>query len=289
MNVRTVVRILIEITAFFVLSLGLTVTSGIYDVLNFSKHAPSPNSPSDLDLSYVPVSFTAQDGTLLGGWLIPAKGGQAKAAVVVLHGFFADKGALLPHISFLADRFDVLTVDFRRFGDSAKTLSTVGDRERLDAVAAVDFMKERGYRHIGLYGFGLGGSVALSQAENPLVSAIVSEAAYSDLRFFLSVPFAPFGVLQKPLQWIAVQSLRVAGIDLYGASPIATLPGTKKPVLVIHARGDMVVPFANAQAISSALNGDPNAEFWFPDSGIHGEGTQEFAERLLDFFSARLR
>ncbi len=278
-----------EIALFLLLSAALTIGSGIYNISFPPKSPPSPITPTDFDLNYLPVSFTAQDGVLLAGWFIPAKGGQADSAVVVLHDMLADKGELLPHVAFLADKFDMLVMDFRRQGESSRVMSTAGDRERRDAAAALNFIKKRGYRHIGLYGFGLGGSVALSQAENPLVSAIVSEAAYADLRSFLLEPFRPFGGLQKTMQWIAVQSLRVIGVDLAAASPTETLPGTKKRVLLVHAKGDTVVPFSNAQAISAALAGDENAEFWFPESAVHGEGTQEFARRLLDFYSAYLK
>ena len=70
--------------------------------------------------------------------------------MIVLHGYPYDKGNALGVTPFLHDEFDLVLFDFRYFGASEGTSTTVGHRERLDVLAAVDHLRSKGVRSIGV-------------------------------------------------------------------------------------------------------------------------------------------
>src|SRR2546426_4680532 len=74
-----------------------------------------PLRPEDFRLTVEDVTITADDGVKLAAWLLPRAGAPA---VVLLHGYPAEKADLLPIAAALAPRFTVLLVDQRYFGDS---------------------------------------------------------------------------------------------------------------------------------------------------------------------------
>jgi len=82
-------------------------------------------SPADFGLRYEEVSFPTTDGLELKGWYIPNRGDQAKT-VILLHGYPADKGDILPVLSFLSAHYNLLLFDFRYLGQSQGRISTIG-------------------------------------------------------------------------------------------------------------------------------------------------------------------
>ena len=123
--------------------------------------APVFDSPENHGLSYEDVTFKAEDGVTLSGWLI--KGGTDKV-IVQSHfrvqcsrcGFTLEgKGAMermlwnadihfLNQAKYLVEAgYSVLMYDFRNHGDSGQGTSEWikwGQDERKDVVAAVDFV-----------------------------------------------------------------------------------------------------------------------------------------------------
>src|SRR5438046_2249802 len=93
------------------------------------------------------------DGLKLAAWLVPRPGAPA---VILLHGYPADKADMLPIAARLAPRFTVLLLDQRYFGRSEGRLTTLGFRERRDLGRAVDFLATRGVGAVGVFGFSLG-------------------------------------------------------------------------------------------------------------------------------------
>ncbi|MBI2651860.1 alpha/beta fold hydrolase, partial [Candidatus Woesearchaeota archaeon] len=125
--------------------------------------------PSDLGLKYEEVSFKSADGIKLNGWLIPNN--KTKATIIVMHGYPADKANLLGIAEFLVKDFNVFLFDFRSFGKSEGKYTTVGYLEKNDLLGAINYLeKEKNITKIGLYGFSLGGAVAL-MANNENVKA----------------------------------------------------------------------------------------------------------------------
>ena len=156
--------------------------------------------PSDLGLKYEEVTFKSADGIKLSGWLIPNN--KTKTTIIIMHGYPADKANLLGAAEFLAKDFNVFLFDFRSFGKSEGKYTTVGLLEKNDLIGAIEYLeKEKNINKIGLYGFSLGGAVAL-MASHKNVKAIVTDSAYAKLSHMVEYMYRIFFVFKYPLVYL---------------------------------------------------------------------------------------
>lgn len=270
--------------------LTFTVLLGLYQTVRPEK-VLSTVTPKDVGLPFEDVVLTTADGLRLAAWYVPAETPNT-AAVVVLHGYPADKGDLLSRAAFLAKSYDLLFVDFRYFGKSEGSYTTLGPKEVEDVLAAVRYLAdEKKKERIGIYGFSMGATVALaSLTETNRVDAVVSEAAWGDHRLMAEQPYRYLGPLKSACAALTMHAARLAfGIDVDAASPVRTIRKTRVPIMLIHSRGDQVVPFLHAERLADALKGDPSLETWFTDDEGHGEPSIEFPARVQAFFDKHLK
>jgi pimeloyl-ACP methyl ester carboxylesterase len=74
-------------------------------------------TPRDLKMGYENASFRTADGLTLRGWYIPTAR-RTEKTLILLHGYPADKGDILPALAFLHEDFNLLLFDFRYLGKS---------------------------------------------------------------------------------------------------------------------------------------------------------------------------
>ncbi|MBI3965201.1 MAG: alpha/beta hydrolase [Chloroflexi bacterium] len=312
--------------------LVLTVFAGLLLLVSFfgywsATHPPryrSAVTPASFGWPYEPVEIATADGLRLRGWLVKGEAGNSPAtrAIVMLHGYPFDKGNILPLGGYLRSEFDLLLFDFRSFGESEGSATTVGYREVGDLAAAVKLLRERGYQRIGVWGFSLGGAVALlSQAADGRddggtagqpdsgamgrqgevvwngrglqIDAIVADSAYADLArlaeaYYGRVPGLSWLLAKLTELWASA----LLGVHPRDVSPAVASRGTRTPVLLIHSRADDQIPFENALEIQRALAENSNARFWFVDGARHGEAWSryrvEYEQRVQSFFREHL-
>ena len=239
--------------------------------------------PADYRLTVENVTILAEDGTRLAGWFVPRPGAPA---VVLLHGYPAEKADLLPIATALAPEFATLLVDQRYFGDSEGRATTLGFRERGDLKRMLDFLESRGATAVGVFGFSLGGAVALlTAAEDARVRAVVAYAPFADLRalgheLYGWMWLARYPFVEAMLLWSRV----LFGADITRPSPAQAAARLTVPVLLVHSRSDEQIPFRHAERLQAALAGNRQAEFEFMERGRHGELPHGFEARLAQFF-----
>jgi dipeptidyl aminopeptidase/acylaminoacyl peptidase len=244
-------------------------------------------SPEDYRLKVEAVRIRADDGVQLAGWFVPRPGAPA---VVLLHGYPAEKADLLPLASALAPQFATLLVDHRYFGDSEGWATTLGYRERHDLKRVVDFLESRGATAVGVFGFSLGGAVGLlTAAEDPRIRAIAAYAPFADLRALGHELYGWMWLGRYPFVEAMLLWSRVAfGGDITRPTPAAAAARLTVPVLLVHSRTDEQIPFRHAEQLRAALAANTRAEFEFMDRGRHGELPAGFEARLVRFFHRAL-
>jgi uncharacterized protein len=243
--------------------------------------------PSDVDLRVEAVSIQTADGLRLAGWLAPRPGAPA---VILLHGYPAEKSDLLPLAAALHARFTVLLVDFRYFGESEGQVTTLGFRERDDVRRAVDLLHARGFTPVGVFGFSMGGAVGLlAAAEEPRIKAVVAYAAFADLRTLGKELYAYLWVLRGPfVALLRLWARLFLGADITRPAPADAAARLGIPVFLIHSRQDDQIPFAHAERLQRALVANGAAQFAFVDRARHGELGRELERRVADFFGEHL-
>jgi dipeptidyl aminopeptidase/acylaminoacyl peptidase len=245
-------------------------------------------TPRDLRMAYENVSFRTADGLTLRGWHIPAKKTSDKT-VVLLHGYPADKGNILPPLAFLHDDFNLLLFDFRYLGESEGGYSTAGAKEVEDLLAAIQFLKSREITEVGVWGFSMGGAVALMATEKaPEIKAVVSESAYANLADMALQLFA-VPLINYPIAYlVGFWANLFLGIDLRDVSPAERIRNSTLPILITHSSIDAVIPFSQAEALKQALVNNPRAEFWFNEEFAHGQLGTDYQSRVKNFFNKHL-
>lgn len=246
-----------------------------------------PLVPRDVGLAPEDVTITAEDGTRLAGWLLARPGAPA---LILLHGYPAEKADLLPLAAALHPRFTVLLVDLRSFGASGGRVTTLGHRERRDLRRVLDFLEERGHGPVGVFGFSLGGAVAiLAAAEDPRIRAVAAWSPFADLRVLGREAYAHFWVLRHPLVELMRLWARIfLGADITRPSPAEAAQRLAIPVLLLHSRQDEQIPVDHAERLREALSGNPMAEVVVLDRGRHGELDEPLERRLGEFFRRAL-
>ena len=273
----------VAIVVFFLL---LTSLWGFYSSIR-PPRIVSNITPKDFGLSYEDVTFTTADGIKLSGWFISS--GRSAPTVILLHGYPADKGNILPSLAFLNKRYGLLLFDFRYLGRSEGKYSTVGANEVQDLLAAIEFLKSKGIQEIGVWGFSLGGAVALMTAPKaPEIKAIVAESSYASLDF-MALELYRIPILKYPLAYLTGLWTKIfLGIDLKKVSPAESAKMLTIPILVVHSKNDTVIPFKNALLIQGSLKNNPKAEFWFEENLFHGELGSDYEKRIEEFFDRNL-
>jgi pimeloyl-ACP methyl ester carboxylesterase len=251
-----------------------------------------PGTPADYRMVGEEITIVADDGVRLAAWLIepPTRRPTGEGALVILlHGYPANKSDLLPLAGALHARFAVLLVDLRAFGDSGGRATTLGLRERGDLRRVVDAAADRGYTRIGVFGYSLGGAVALmAAADDRRIRAVAAWAPFADLRLLARDIYGMFWLLKYPFVELMILWGRLAfGADLTRPSPEEASARLAIPVQLWASRGDEQIPFVHAERLRHALARNPRAEFQF-GAGAHNDRVDGFERRLAEFFARAL-
>jgi dipeptidyl aminopeptidase/acylaminoacyl peptidase len=279
----TMFRIVLIVFSFLV----VTSLWGFYSAIRPPKII-SALTPRDLKMGYEEVSFRTADGLTLRGWYIPSAQATEKT-LVLLHGYPADKGNILPALAFLHEDSNLFLFDFRYLGESEGSYSTVGAKEVEDLLAAIRFLQSRGIKEVGVWGFSMGGAVALMAIEKaPEIRAVISESSYASLaRMALELFRIP--LLNYPIAYlVGFWAKLFLGIDLREVSPVEKVRNTTVPILLIHSSADAVIPFSHAQSLKEALAKNSNAEFWFNEGFAHGQLGSDHRTKVKNFFYKHL-
>ena len=253
---------------------------------------PIEFTPESFGLKYENVTFEAEDGLKLKGWLIPGNKSEnkSKGTIIMMHGYPTNKANVLPLSLFLLEEYNVFLFDFRSFGESEGSYTTAGYKEVLDLDAAVDYLKSRkDSKHIGAFGFSLGASVAI-MGNNKEIKAIVADSPYSNLNNMIDSMYGNFYFLKYPFIYMTkLYGKLFFGVDTKEVSPENTIRAIDAPILIIHGKKDSQIPVNESLILHNA---NKKTELWILDNADHGEtyalNKEEYEKRVLEFFGRNL-
>ncbi len=259
----------------------------------------TPNRPFEV------VQFQADDGTDLVGWWIPATPQPAgdslpvwgRRTILVCHGLAGNKSNHLELAEYALDYgYNLFIFDFRAHGESGGQLTTFGDRERLDVLAAVRWIQQnRADESRQLFGVGasMGAAALIAAAADPspqgqAIDAVVVYGTYADLGDLASLVADNHFI--RPLNWlvryVAVPMAEVqTNRDLSAFAPaglIATI--WPRPVMIVHGLRDEIIPFTQGEALFNAAV-PPRRSLWVERAG-HNDvyRDRDVRNAVLNFF-----
>jgi len=277
-----------------IVCIGISVYVG--NSMTHPEKKPIDQFPSDYGMDYEDIEFVSRDGeTDLSGWVIEPET-DAKMTLIFGHGYKGNR--FEDHISFfsmaenlLAEDYRIIMFDFRYAGNSGGDMSTVGAKEQLDMLGAIDWSVEHYDDPVGLLGISMGGSTALlAAAQSDDVVGVVADSPFSDLEDYLKVnlpvwsdlpdfPFTPLILGIMPI---------ITDLDPKEASPISVLDDiAPRPVLFIHNEGDTSIPYTESELM---VDKHPDVfELWLTDGDGHVKSYEqnetEYIDRVDEFFT----
>jgi len=292
-EIKAVKRVAAVLIVLSLLAWVLLPVARAYSLV--SAHHSDAGAPTDL--SVAEVTFESTDGTPIRAWLAPAKVGAP--AVVLVHGFKTSRVEMLPWARFLHGAgYNALLLDLRGAGRSGGATIGLGATETRDIVEAVQTAGEA-FRtdHVAVLGISLGaGAAILAAADDPRISAVVADSAWTDQDFQLArlgfIDIGPFRLPLAPLGVLAVNAM--VGADVTRARPLDAIARiAPRPILLIHSADDdnATTPVEGARRLFAAA-GEPK-ELWVAQHGGHVGAINAFPEeyraRVLAFLGAALR
>ena len=245
------------------------------------------------ELAVRKVQFGSRSGATIQGWFIPGR--KNAGAIVLMHGVRANRLSMLDRARFLSkDGFAVLLFDFQAHGESSGEHITFGYLESRDAQAAVDFMRNNAPgEKIGVIGVSMGGAATLLASPPLDVDAIVLEMVYPTINQAVSnrltMRVGAWGTVLTPL--LLWQLKPRLGVSADALMPIEKVGSITIPKLFIVGAQDQHTTLEESEQMFAAA-AEPK-ELWIVEGAkhtdLHSEKTQEYEQRVLGFFEARLR
>ena len=252
-------------------------------------------TPRDFQADYKDVEFTASDGVRLSGWLLPSR--DRHATIIFSHGLFRSRRELLERaVDLWRLGYGALLYDARNHGESGAAHVTLGYDERLDAEAAVRYLRDENHNSdkIVLFGISMGAATALlAAAETPEVAAVISDSSYlnfkdtSDhhIRLFMHVPAFPLAnEIRALMEWRG----KFDGDKLDALDAVRRLG--ERPAMFIAAANDKRMPPAIAEQLYQASASDKRKLLVIdgPGSEVHGHAYQADPPRYVKEIAAFL-
>ncbi len=267
---------------------GVFVVLFTFGLLYLNTHPPKyPKTagPYDYNLSFEEVEFTADDNVKLKGWFLPSESHNRAPAIIICHGLGASKSDFVELSSYLVKSgFNVLLFDFRAHGESSGRSCSLGLNEQRDVRAAVDLLDNRtevDTSKIGIYGFSLGGTVALlHSAKDKRVIAVVADSPFSNLKT-ISAEIMKKAYYVPPYPFIEIGNIvyrLMFGKFMDQVNPeryIADI--SPRAVFLIAGDNDEMISIKHAYTLFEA-SCEPR-DLWVVDGALHG-GTLMFAQDL---------
>jgi pimeloyl-ACP methyl ester carboxylesterase len=224
--------------------------------------------------------------------------GRSGCPVLLLcHGYFksvAEPFELACELNRLG--YQVLLIDFRACGLSGGRFTTLGYREVLDVLGAVDYLRARlGDLPIGVLGISMGAVAAIMAApECPHIKAMVVDSAYADLHSAIGKKLADF--LRLPflvlLGWVSIRLGECISRGNVAAVRAVDYVGrlAPRPLLIIYGELDDYLPSDHPQHLFDAAS-EPK-ELWLAPGSGHAmarlDHLQEYVQRVQAFFGRYL-
>ena len=184
-------------------------------------------TPADLGIRYESVRLRAADGVTIVGWQFEPE--SPTADILYFHGNGGNLSLWLPVFTTLHGfGYRVLAIDYRGYGASEGVPSESGIYADAEAAARHALAKRHPDRPLIYWGRSLGGAVAAAAARAATPDALILESTFPDKASILR---------GNPV-------MRLLNVFAsYRLDTVGHLRGFTRPVLIVHAERDSVIPF----------------------------------------------
>jgi len=191
--------------------------------------------PSEYGVNYQDVQLATSDNVNIHAW---HKAGTNGYHVVYFHGNADNLAFRAPKFKAITDAgFGITAVEYRGWGNSDDIQPTEQGLYK-DAQAALDYAKAQlPNDKIILYGESLGTGIAVQTAVNNPHYGV-----------FLEAPYSSVARRAQEIWWLTPAYYLVR--DRFDS--IAKIPALRTPLVILHGKNDLVIPYAHGQRLYKA-------------------------------------
>lgn len=216
------------------------------------------------------------------------------SVIIVCPGFFNSKENrwMQKTVDLVREKFDVIIFDFRGHGNSGGKY-TWSAKEDKDFNAALDYTKEKGYKHIGVIAFSLGAASAVNAvAHQDGVDSMIlisCPTSFKSINYHIWEPGMFYDLWDNIESGWEGKGARTDHVFIPKEDPVETIKEIKNtPILFIHGDKDWVVKESHSKKLYETANTKKRLEII--KDGFHAERLVEFHEDemqklILDWFS----
>ncbi len=280
-----------------ILIIGILLYVGVsfISVHNFlSPKRAKIDFPDTLNLVHKDIEFKTSDNINIKGWFFPSDSVNSTKAIILCHGWTANRYETLPRVKFLLKAgYNVLTYDARACGESGGDLISLGYYEANDLLAAIDYLKSKGIKKIAADGISQGGATIVFASEKSKdLQCIIIESCFDELRnavnnrfsSMLHIPGAIGSALMIP---IAKDKL---GVSVDEIAPIKVIGKIDISVFVMSGEADTRTTKEETKKLFNAVN--DTKQLWLVPNAIHEDlyrvNTVEYEKRVLEFLKENI-
>ncbi|BAV08755.1 hypothetical protein SAMN05421788_101211 [Filimonas lacunae] len=209
--------------------------------------------------------ITLQSNKRIACWLITAP--NAKGTIVLFHGYTGEKSSMLDKADvFLKAGYTVLLPDFMGSGSSEGNQTTIGYKEAAEVKTCVDYLQQKGEKHIYLFGTSMGAAAIMKAfKDQPLsVSGVILECPFSTMLTTVQNRFENMHIPAFPMSYLLVFWGGVEnGFNAFAHKPVNDARAITCPTLLVYGEKDEKVKPEETQAIFKNLAG-PKKLVTFP-------------------------
>lgn len=259
------------------------------------KRQPIKETPGKLGMRYEDVTFSSE-GLRFKGWFIPSEKPSTRA-VILLHGHANNRAAFLNDQKAVLEAVhpdcNVLAYDLRAHGQSEGEAVSFGYHEGQDALAAIAYLRGRGFEDLAIYGTSLGGATAIRAAAlSPELRGVAEDCAYATVLAAFTGFIGGAGVPLPALVGAATleRANRELGVDMSATEPVSQVPRiAPRPFLVVHGANDAKVSPDNSRLNYEAAGTGLPKELWIVPGAGHNKSPavapEAYREHLRAFLS----
>lgn len=260
-------------------------------------------TPAQLGVEYTDTTVSTPVGEM-PAWHIPPISGEPDTLIIVIHGHGGQRSQALRMLPALQRTgAGSLFVTFRNaFGAPriGKGYHSLGDAEAEDVLAALDWAKANGYRRAVLYGFSMGGNVALSVLREKFqpfpvpVLGVMLDCPALDWRDVILWQGRRFGLppimARQTARFVQRLVTRRSGQDFDAVDQLQAASRFTVPILLFHGTRDRTIPIAQADALAAArpdiveyhrVEGGKHIRVWNIDPDKYDAAVEGFVARVL--------
>ena len=270
----------------------------VADRLTHAERHPIGRAPQVAAATYEDIALRTSDGLTLRGWFFPVRGDRAAILIHGRHANRAEYQGRLEHIAdfLIAQGFSVLLFDLRGHGDSDGDRFSLGQFERFDVAAAIDFVAGRGFaeKRIALLGISLGAGTAIQELLlHPDIGALVSDSSYMDAFTEVQEVLPQEGGIPG---WftpgVFVMTRLAFGLDGDQVRPIEVVRAhQERAILFIHCDTDGLIRVHHAADLRAA-SANPASALWIAHGCDHAAASDlypaEYRTRVLAFLGSQI-